>query len=99
MLPLLITLIILWSRPFIGSGNSQGWISPRTSFNLGDLRSKEDLGMVFSQTNLDAVIHFAGLKAVGDSVAKPSRYLDSNLFGTINLYEIMAKFGCKKKRL
>ncbi|MBA0646668.1 hypothetical protein Goklo_014615, partial [Gossypium klotzschianum] len=44
----------------------------------------------------DAVIHFAGLKAVGESVGNPRRYFDNNLIGTINLYEIMAKYNCKK---
>jgi len=42
------------------------------------------------------VIHFAGLKAVAESVAKPRRYFDFNLIGTINLYEVMAKYNCKK---
>ncbi|PKA61645.1 Bifunctional UDP-glucose 4-epimerase and UDP-xylose 4-epimerase 1 [Apostasia shenzhenica] len=44
----------------------------------------------------DAVIHFAGLKAVGESVAKPHLYYNNNLIGTLNLYEFMAKYGCKK---
>lgn len=42
------------------------------------------------------MIHFAGLKAVGESVANPRRYFDNNLVGTINLYEVMAKYNCKK---
>lgn len=50
----------------------------------------------FSCVRFDAVIHFAGLKAVGESVAFPRRYFDNNLVGTINLYEVMAKYGCKK---
>lgn len=41
------------------------------------------------------MIHFAGLKAVGESVANPRRYFDNNLVGTINLYETMAKYNCK----
>lgn len=45
---------------------------------------------------LDAVIHFAGLKAVGESVANPMRYFDNNLVGSINLYKVMAKYNCKK---
>ncbi|XP_020114750.1 bifunctional UDP-glucose 4-epimerase and UDP-xylose 4-epimerase 1-like [Ananas comosus] len=65
-------------------------------FFLGDLRSKEDLEKVFSSKRYDAVIHFAGLKAVGESVARPFLYYDNNLVGTINLYEFMAKNGCKK---
>ncbi|KAL0009723.1 hypothetical protein SO802_004831 [Lithocarpus litseifolius] len=55
-----------------------------------------DLEKLFSQTQFDALIHFAGLKAVGESVANPRRYFDNNLIGTINLYEVMAKYDCKK---
>jgi UDP-glucose 4-epimerase len=44
----------------------------------------------------DAVIHFAGLKAVGESVQKPLLYYDNNLIGTIVLFEVMAAHGCKK---
>jgi UDP-glucose 4-epimerase len=44
----------------------------------------------------DAVIHFAGLKAVGESVQKPLLYHDNNLIGTIILLEVMAAHGCKK---
>jgi UDP-glucose 4-epimerase len=42
------------------------------------------------------VIHFAGLKAVGESVQKPLLYYDNNLIGTITLLEVMAAHGCKK---
>lgn len=42
------------------------------------------------------MIHFAGLKAVGESVAHPMRYFDNNLVGSINLYKTMAKYNCKK---
>ncbi|XP_072981037.1 bifunctional UDP-glucose 4-epimerase and UDP-xylose 4-epimerase 1-like [Typha angustifolia] len=71
-------------------------LSRNLHFFLGDLRSKEDLEKVFSAKRFDAVIHFAGLKAVGESVAKPTLYYNNNLIGTINLYEFMAKHGCKK---
>ncbi|XP_030970956.1 bifunctional UDP-glucose 4-epimerase and UDP-xylose 4-epimerase 1-like [Quercus lobata] len=69
--------------------------SQNLEFHLGDLRNK-DLEKLFSQTQFDALIHFAGLKAVGESVASLSRYFDNNLIGTINLYEVMAKYDCKK---
>ncbi|KAK7830119.1 bifunctional udp-glucose 4-epimerase and udp-xylose 4-epimerase 1 [Quercus suber] len=59
-----------------------------------DLRNK-DLEKLFYQIQFDALIHFAGLKAVGESVANPRRYFDNNLIGTINLYEVMAKYDCK----
>ncbi|XP_040990337.1 bifunctional UDP-glucose 4-epimerase and UDP-xylose 4-epimerase 1 [Juglans microcarpa x Juglans regia] len=71
-------------------------LSQQLEFHLGDLRNKDDLEKLFSQTRFDAVIHFAGLKAVGESVAHPRRYFDNNLVGTINLYEVMAKYNCKK---
>ncbi|KAK8618039.1 hypothetical protein V6N13_115914 [Hibiscus sabdariffa] len=71
-------------------------LSQKLEFNLGDLRNRDDLEKLFSKTKFDAVIHFAGLKAVGESVANPRRYFDNNLIGTINLYEIMAKYNCKK---
>ncbi|KAI9117394.1 hypothetical protein K1719_011560 [Acacia pycnantha] len=71
-------------------------LSERLEFSKGDLRNKENLENLFSKTKFDAVIHFAGLKAVGESVANPLRYFDFNLVGTINLYQVMAKYNCKK---
>ncbi|XWS48953.1 hypothetical protein CRYUN_Cryun13aG0121600 [Craigia yunnanensis] len=71
-------------------------LSKKLDFNLGDLRNREDLEKLFSKTKFDAVIHFAGLKAVAESVGNPRRYFDNNLIGTINLYEVMAKYNCKK---
>ncbi|KAL5079303.1 hypothetical protein RYX36_007724 [Vicia faba] len=70
-------------------------LSQNLEFTLGDLRNKDDLEKLFSKTKFDAVVHFAGLKAVGESVANPRRYFDNNLVGTINLYEVMAKHNCK----
>ncbi|CAI0476386.1 unnamed protein product [Linum tenue] len=61
-----------------------------------DLRNKDDLEKVFAKSKFDGVIHFAGRKAVGESVEYPRRYFDNNLIGTINLYEVMAKYNCKK---
>jgi len=46
-------------------------------------------------SRFDAVIHFAGLKAVGESVQKPLLYYNNNIIGTINLLEVMAAHGCK----
>uniref|UniRef100_A0A1J3FLH1 UDP-glucose 4-epimerase n=1 Tax=Noccaea caerulescens TaxID=107243 RepID=A0A1J3FLH1_NOCCA len=71
-------------------------LSKKLEFNLGDLRNKGDIEKLFSKQRFDAVIHFAGLKAVGESVGNPRRYFDNNLVGTINLYETMAKYNCKK---
>ncbi|KNA04284.1 hypothetical protein SOVF_201130 [Spinacia oleracea] len=71
-------------------------LSQNLEFHLGDLRNKDDLEKLFFGNNFDAVIHFAGLKAVGESVAHPFRYFDNNLIGSINLYQTMAKYNCKK---
>ncbi|XP_020869534.1 bifunctional UDP-glucose 4-epimerase and UDP-xylose 4-epimerase 1 [Arabidopsis lyrata subsp. lyrata] len=62
---------------------------------LGYLRNKGDIEKLFSKQIFDTAIHFAGLKAVGESVGNPRRYFDNNLVGTINLYETMAKYNCK----
>jgi len=61
----------------------------------GDIRYKEDLNRVFERYTIDAVIHFAGLKAVGESVEKPLAYYDNNIYGTLVLCEVMAAHGCK----
>ena len=61
----------------------------------GDIRSHSDLEKIFNKYKIDAVIHFAGLKAVGESVEKPLKYYDNNVSGTITLCEVMAKNGCK----
>jgi UDP-glucose 4-epimerase len=61
----------------------------------GDIRYREDLDAVFSTYRIDAVIHFAGLKAVGESVEQPLRYYENNVYGTIVLCEVMAAHGCR----
>jgi len=61
----------------------------------GDIRSREDLSNVFESHQIDAVIHFAGLKAVGESVEKPLAYYDNNVTGTVTLCEVMQRYGCK----
>ncbi|KAL8138810.1 hypothetical protein V2J09_004811 [Rumex salicifolius] len=64
-------------------------------FHQMDLRDRPALDKLFSSTRFDAVIHFAGLKAVGESVQKPLMYFNNNLVGTITLLEVMAAHGCK----
>jgi nucleoside-diphosphate-sugar epimerase len=49
--------------------------------------------------SFDAVVHFAGLKAVGESVAKPLHYYINNVNGTLNLLEVMSSYGSKKVNL
>jgi UDP-glucose 4-epimerase len=61
------------------------------TFIEADLRDSERLDQAFQQNDIDAVIHFAGLKAVGESVAHPLRYYDNNVGGTLKLLEAMAR--------
>ena len=58
-----------------------------------DIRDKEALEAVFKENKFDAVIHFAGLKAVGESVEKPLEYYENNIGGSVNLYELMHKYN------
>ena len=61
-----------------------------------DIRDEAGLTEVFRRHNIEAVIHFAGLKAVGESVAQPWRYYDNNLNSTLVLTKVMERFGVKK---
>ena len=60
-----------------------------------DVRDKVALTRVFEQHSIDGVIHFAGLKSVGESVEKPIEYYDVNVGGTFILTDVMREFGCK----
>ena len=71
-------------------------IGKKIDFIKGDIRDKELLEKIFKERDIDSVIHFAGLKAVGESVKKPLEYYENNVCGTINLLEIMKKFNVKK---
>jgi UDP-glucose 4-epimerase len=64
-------------------------------FEQVDIRDRDGLEGVFGKHKIDAVIHFAGLKAVGESVAQPLRYYDNNVSGSVVLFETMGKFGVK----
>ena len=61
-----------------------------------DLLDEENLEKVFKENNIESVIHFAGLKAVGESVAKPIEYYHNNITGTLILLKLMKKYNCKK---
>lgn len=61
-----------------------------------DVADKADLSKLFSEQDIDAVIHFAGYKAVGESVEKPIMYYRNNLDTTLTLLEVMAEFNVKK---
>ena len=65
-------------------------------FYQADMLHPEELEPIFQENKIDCVIHFAGLKAVGESVAKPLMYYENNLSGTINLVKMMAKYNVKK---
>lgn len=62
-------------------------------FEEADIRDRAAMERIFGAHKIDAVIHFAGLKAVGESVAQPLRYYDNNVNGSVILFETMAKFG------
>ncbi|HEY0209983.1 UDP-glucose 4-epimerase GalE [Acerihabitans sp.] len=64
-------------------------------FYRGDVRDKALLARIFAEHDIDAVIHFAGLKAVGESVQKPLDYYDNNVYGTLALVEAMRAAGVK----
>ena len=64
-------------------------------FHKVDLLDRENLDRIFSDHKIDSVIHFAGLKAVGESVSIPLRYYHNNITGTLYLCEVMARHGVK----
>lgn len=65
-------------------------------FYKDDVRDKDALRKIFKENKIEAVIHFAGLKAVGESVREPIMYYDNNLISTINLLEVMNEENVKK---
>lgn len=67
----------------------------RPTFFAGDVRDRSLLRRVFAASPIDAVLHFAGLKSVGESVAQPLRYYDCNVGGAVTLCEIMAEAAVK----
>lgn len=66
------------------------------SFYEEDCCNEEAMRRVFSEHNIDAVIHFAGYKAVGESVAKPLMYYQNNIDSTLTVMKVMKEFGCNK---
>lgn len=69
--------------------------SKNVIFYEGDILDAPLLDTIFTQHKIEAVIHFAGLKAVGESIEKPLMYYHNNVTGTVVLCEVMAKHGCK----
>lgn len=68
---------------------------PEIPFVKADIRDREALEDIFAAHRFEACIHFAGLKAVGESVAKPLEYYENNMNGTFVLLDVMRKHGCK----
>lgn len=68
----------------------------RFRFYKVDIRDREGLRKVFDENKIGAVVHFAGLKAVGESVAYPLAYYHNNVAGTIVLCQVMQEYGVKK---
>lgn len=66
------------------------------NFYQADIRDEEAMTKVFAENKIDAVIHFAGLKSVPQSVKEPLNYYDNNIAGTVCLCRVMDKAGCKK---
>lgn len=68
----------------------------RPVFYNCDIRDRDGLENIFAKEDIEAVIHFAGLKAVGESVAKPLMYYENNVGGTVTLVDVMQNHGVKK---
>ncbi len=68
----------------------------KPKFYQTDLLDIDGLEQIFQKNQIDCVIHFAGLKAVGESVVEPLKYFNNNITGTINLLMTMKKYNCKK---
>ena len=68
---------------------------PEIPFHKVDIRDREGLEKIFSKYRFDACIHFAGLKAVGESVEKPWEYYENNIGGTLVLVDVMRQHSCK----
>lgn len=68
----------------------------KVPFVQGDILDETALDAVFARAQIDGVIHFAGLKAVGESVEKPLAYYENNVGGTLSLCKAMARAGCKR---
>ncbi len=76
-------------------GRVEEILGKKIPFYNCDIRDRKGLEKVFSENTVDCVIHFAGLKAVGESVVKPWEYYDNNITGTLTLVDVMRKHGVK----
>lgn len=91
--------VVLWDNLYNSSAEVVDRIATiagrRPIFLRGDVRDRAALAALFGAHRFDAVIHFAGLKAVGESVHKPLLYYDNNVYGTLVLLEVMQEAGVK----
>ena len=76
-------------------GRIEALTGKKVPFYKADIRDREALGQIFDREPIDACIHFAGLKAVGESVAKPWEYYENNISGTLILVDVMRRHGVK----
>ncbi|MCK5107902.1 MAG: UDP-glucose 4-epimerase, partial [Nanoarchaeota archaeon] len=77
------------------SKGKKSLVDEKAVFYQGDLVNKDFLDKVFKENKIDAVIHFAAYKAVGESMTNPAKYKD-NILGTINLLDTMVQYDVKK---
>lgn len=85
----------LYNSPEAVLGRIEELTGKKPKFYKTDILDKEGLKTIFEENKIDAVIHFAGYKAVGESVKIPLTYYENNISGSVNLYEAMANAGCK----
>ena len=76
-------------------GRVENITGKKVPFYRADIRDRNALEEIFSKEKVDAVIHFAGLKAVGESVSKPWEYYENNISGTLTLVDVMRKHNVK----
>jgi UDP-glucose 4-epimerase len=74
----------------------EGLCGTRPAFVQADVRDESALTEIFRSATFDTVIHFAGLKAVGESVAEPQRYYDNNITGSLTLFRVMAEANVRR---
>ncbi|MGN1154555.1 MAG: UDP-glucose 4-epimerase GalE, partial [Agathobacter sp.] len=67
----------------------------KVKFYKGDILDRDSLNRIFEQESIESCIHFAGLKAVGESVSKPWEYYENNIAGTLTLVDVMRQHNCK----
>ena len=68
----------------------------KVTFYKGDILDRDILNKIFAEQKIESCIHFAGLKAVGESVAKPWEYYNNNIAGTLTLVDVMRQNGCQE---